>query len=69
MDKKIIRLSQVRELTGLSKSSIYSFISKGQFPKSISLGSRSVGWKEKDVFDWIDNKADASNKKGGLNND
>ncbi len=61
MDKRIIRLRHVTELTGLSKSSIYLYISKGEFPKSISLGAKSVGWLEKDVIAWIDNKLDLAN--------
>ena len=39
--------------TGLSRSTIYKYIAEGVFPRSISLGYRSVGWVESEVNDWI----------------
>jgi len=56
MHYKILRLPVIKELTGLSRSSIYLRISKGQFPSSISLGGRAVGWLESDVESWLDEK-------------
>lgn len=50
---KIIRLPAVQNRTGLSRSAIYLKISKGEFPSSISLGVRAVGWLEEDVSNWI----------------
>jgi len=54
MSNKIIRLPEVKEKTGLSRSSIYLRMSKGDFPQSISLGERAVGWLEADVEQWLD---------------
>ncbi len=53
---RILRLPEVKHLTGLSRSSIYSKITQGEFPKQIRLGSRSVGWSEKEVLAWIDER-------------
>ncbi|MCU8152635.1 helix-turn-helix transcriptional regulator [Vibrio vulnificus] len=53
MSNKIIRLPEVIKVTGLSRSTIYLRMSKGDFPKSISLSERAVGWLETDVDDWI----------------
>lgn len=50
---KLIRLKTLTEKVGLEKSAIYDRISKGQFPKQISLGGRSVAWLESDVDNWI----------------
>ena len=50
---QFIRLPQVKELTCLSKSSIYRLIEEGDFPKQIPLGARSVGWVKSQVEDWI----------------
>ena len=49
----IIRLSQVKERTGLSKSTIYNRISEGSFPRQISLGGRAVGWIANEIDEWI----------------
>lgn len=54
MSKRIIRLPEVKEKTGLSRSTIYLRMSQGRFPKSISLGERAVGWVEQDISQWLD---------------
>lgn len=50
---KIIRLKDVIDTTGLSRSTIYKYIAEGSFPKSVSLGDRCVGWVESEVLDWV----------------
>lgn len=54
----IIKLPGVIKIVGLSRSTIYSFISKGKFPKPIPLGGRSVGWLDSDIEKWIDKKVE-----------
>lgn len=49
----ILRLPAVRTRCGLSRSSIYLQISKGSFPKPISLGARAVGWLAGDIDGWL----------------
>lgn len=50
---KILRLKDVLETTGLSRATMYKMMTDGAFPKSISLGERSVGWLESEVQEWI----------------
>ena len=57
---KFLRLPQVKELTCLSKSSIYRLIEEGGFPKQIPLGARSVVWVKSHVADWCAQKVDAA---------
>ena len=56
----ILRLPTVKARTGLSRTTIYSQISEGIFPKQILLGQRSVGWLESDIEDWIQSRIDES---------
>ena len=49
MALRIMRLSEVKAVTGLSKTTIYRFEKEGRFPSRVSLGVRSVGWFEDDV--------------------
>jgi len=49
---QLIRLPQVKEITGLGKSTIYRLIEEGDFPKQVSLGARSVAWVKSQVEDW-----------------
>ena len=50
---RFLRLSDVKERTGLSRSTIYLNISKGIFPRHISLGARCVGWLESEIDAWM----------------
>lgn len=66
MSKKIIRLPQVIEKVGLSRSSIYLLLKKNRFPASIQIGERSMGFLESDIDQWLDSKI-SNSKKGGSN--
>ena len=57
---KLLRLPQVKSVTGLSKSSIYARISEGTFPKQIPLGPRLVVWVESDIQNWISEQVSAA---------
>ena len=52
MIKKIYRLPEVMNMTGLSRSSIYLRISTNEFPKPVKLGRRAVGWPEESIIAW-----------------
>ena len=51
-DDPILRMPDVERQTGLSKSTIYALIKKGEFPSSIRLGSRSSGWLSSEITEW-----------------
>mgnify|MGYP003396810090 FL=1 len=53
---KFIRLNQVKEKTGLSRSSIYQFIKEGKFPAQVKLGQRAAAWVDSEVDDWINGR-------------
>jgi prophage regulatory protein len=58
---KILRLNNVKEITGLSRSSIYLMIKRNEFPKNISLNNyRAVGWLDEDIQNWIENRITSS---------
>ena len=60
MLQKILRLSEIKTVTGLSRSSIYLRISEQRFPKPINLGGRAVGWLEDEVEAWVDQQVQQS---------
>ena len=60
MEYKIIRLNEVKVITGLSRSTIYLRMAEGKFPQQISLGSRAVGWINSEVIDWIEHRINES---------
>jgi prophage regulatory protein len=59
MNHKLLRLPDVKSITGLSKSTIYARIAEGTFPKQVPLGPRLVVWVESDIHNWIDTQISA----------
>lgn len=53
--RRILRLPAVRQLIGLSRSSIYARIQAGTFPAPVKMGKAS-GWVEAEVQAWIDHQ-------------
>ena len=54
---RILRLPEVLERTGLSRSTLFRRMRAGEFPQSVKLGgasSRAVGWFEDEVDAWMD---------------
>lgn len=49
MNLKINRLSEVLDKSGNRRSTLYSKIKKGLWPKPIRLGQRSVGWPDHEI--------------------
>lgn len=58
----ILRRTQVQARTGISRSGIYQKMAEGEFPKSISLGPRAVGWLESSIDQWIQSRVELSKK-------
>lgn len=54
--KTILRLAQVMQRTGLSRSSIYHFVKTKKLKPPIRLGARAVGWLESDVDEFIEDR-------------
>jgi len=49
----ILRLREVLQRTGFSRSTLYNKIAKNEFPRQVSLGDRAVGWLQREVDGWI----------------
>jgi prophage regulatory protein len=62
----ILREKQVISVTGLGRSSVWSFGNPKSryydptFPKPIKLGTRAVGWKASEVFLWVASRTQAA---------
>ena len=48
----LLRLRQVCEYLGISRSTIYNWMSKGKFPRPVRLGPATVRWSVDDVDAW-----------------
>lgn len=55
-DLAILRLAEVKRLTGLSRSSIYQMMKDDIFPSAISIGPRAVGWRTGEIRLWLETR-------------
>ena len=50
---QFIKLTEVINLTGLSRSSIYRGMRHGNFPATIHISARAVAWDKVEVLQWM----------------
>jgi prophage regulatory protein len=53
MADRHLRRPAVEQLTGLSRSTIYDLMTKGEFPRSVRLTARAVAWPESAIAEWL----------------
>lgn len=57
MVDKHLRRPAVQEITGLSRSTIYDLMSRGEFPRPIKLTGKAVGWPESTIAEWLKSRS------------
>ncbi|WP_404292119.1 helix-turn-helix transcriptional regulator [Microvirga sp. RSM25] len=60
---RILRESEVRECTGLSRTTRWRLIRSNKFPAPVHISDHAVGWKESDIQAWIEARTRASSAK------
>lgn len=50
---RMLRMPDVKALTGLSRPTIYRRMNDGEFPRQVSLGGAAVAWREAEVQQWL----------------
>jgi prophage regulatory protein len=50
---RLVRLPEVKDRTGLSRTSIYRKMDAGEFPLAIKLSTNAVAWRETELERWI----------------
>lgn len=51
--ENLLRMQEVRAMTGLQYDEIYSKIRSSEFPEPIKMGGRINVWPEQDIEAWI----------------
>jgi prophage regulatory protein len=49
----LLTINTVMATTGLSRSTVYTLMKFGTFPKPIKLSARCVRWTSRSIQDWI----------------
>jgi prophage regulatory protein len=58
--ERILRIGEVREITGLARTTIWRLERERQFPARLQLASRSVGWLASEVMAWLETRTRAN---------
>jgi prophage regulatory protein len=53
---RLLRFGEVRQRTGLSRSTIWRMERSGSFPSRIKVSINVVAWREDEVSEWIARK-------------
>lgn len=48
-----LRRPAVEAATGLSRSTIYAMMDRGEFPRPVRIGRRAVAWSEAAILNWL----------------
>ena len=59
-ESRIVRMAEVMQLTGLSKSTIHRRYRAGTFPRPLRLGPQSIGWRREEIVEWVESLPRAS---------
>ena len=57
---QFLRVRQVTERTGLSRSTIYALAKSGHFPAPIKIGQRASAWLASDIDAWQKQRVEAA---------
>ena len=56
VDDELWSIKIVKAKTGLSRASVYKYITRGLFPRQRQLGPGRVAWRASDVQGWINSR-------------
>lgn len=48
-----LRRRDVEEMVGLSRSTLYAMMSRGEFPEPIRVGAKAVRWSNREILSWM----------------
>lgn len=57
---RLMRLQEVRDVTGLGRNTIHRWGAEGRFPLPVSLGGGRVAWRETHVRAWVESRPRAT---------
>lgn len=62
MERQMLSVEEVAEVTGLRPRTIRRHVAAGNFPQPIRINKRVVKWNPERISAWVRRRADAANK-------
>lgn len=56
MVEKHYRRTEIENLTGLSRSTIYALMAQGEFPRPVRMTAKAVAWPESKITEWLEQR-------------
>ena len=56
MSNRLLKMNEITDLFGVSRSTIYRWVDLENFPKAIKIASNTVRWRESDILKWQEGK-------------
>ena len=53
MHDRFVRLPEAQRITGLSRAAIYAGMKNHAFPRSYTIGLRTVAWSAEELGEWV----------------
>jgi prophage regulatory protein len=50
---RMLKLRDVRAITGLASSTVYDGMAAGWFPRNVRLSPKRVGWRESEIRQYL----------------
>jgi prophage regulatory protein len=63
---RLLSIHEVAALTSLSRATVHRHYKSGRFPAPLVIGPRRVAWRASAIVQWMDERPDASQKRGGV---
>ena len=57
-----MRRRSVERMTGLSKSTLYRLIKKGEFPQPLRMTRKAVRWRREEINEWLSHRPRAGGR-------
>ena len=54
--RRIVRERERRDITGIGPTTAWRLEALGQFPRRVRLTSKSVGWYEDELLEWVESR-------------
>lgn len=51
--EKFLRIGEVQEFSGLSRSQIYALVAKGEFPRQVKVSEKASAWLLSELEHWM----------------
>lgn len=62
IEEPMLPRRSVERMTGLSKSTLYRLIKKGEFPQPLRMTRKAVRWRREEINEWLSHRPRAGGR-------